>query len=52
MMFKNLTPLPLPNPLLLGEGSRKTFVSWNGGFKASLLVGERFGERFLGIVNV
>jgi hypothetical protein len=34
MMLKNLTPLP---PSLVGKGE----------FKASLLVGERFGERFL-----
>ena len=34
---------PLPNPLLRGEGTR------DNNHKASLLVGERFGERFLHI---
>ena len=51
IISKNLTPLPpslpLPNPLLRGEGSGKTFVSWKGVFKASPLQGERFGEGFI-----
>ena len=36
----NTKTLPLPNPLLRGEGTGSKE------FKASLLVGERFGESF------
>jgi len=46
---KNLTPNPfppLPSPLLQGEGKGIMFLAGRGvRIKASLLVGERFGER-------
>jgi len=46
---KNLTPNPfppLPSPLLKGEGKGIMFLAGRGvKIKASLLVGERFGER-------
>jgi hypothetical protein len=46
---KNLTPNPfppLPSPLLKGEGKGIMFLAGRGvRIKASLLVGERFGER-------
>ncbi len=46
---KTLTPnpfRPLPNPLLKGEGKGIMFLAGRGvRIKASLLVGERFGER-------
>jgi hypothetical protein len=46
---KNLTPNPfppLPSPLLQGEGKGIMFLAGRGvRVKASLLVGERFGER-------